>query len=136
MDATHHSSRKSPGAVALRVGVVLLVLLAVYLLFEIVMIALGAVIVALLLHIGAEPWRRWGKLPLWLSLVLSGLVIAVLVATLSGVSLGGLMEATLILATMVRDYRLDLVPGFPIELDPQITLRPKHGVRVVATKRR
>ncbi|MCB9625093.1 MAG: cytochrome P450 [Sandaracinus sp.] len=47
-----------------------------------------------------------------------------------------LMEATLILATMVRDYRLDLVPGFPIELDPQITLRPKHGVRVVATKRR
>lgn len=79
MDASHQSSRKSPGAVALRVLVVLLALLAFYLLFEIVMIVLGAVIVALLLHIGAEPWRRWAKLPLWLSLVLSGLVIAALV---------------------------------------------------------
>ena len=46
-----------------------------------------------------------------------------------------LMEATLILATIARDFRLDLVPGFPVEPEPQVTLRPKHGVRVVASRR-
>ena len=46
-----------------------------------------------------------------------------------------LMEATLVLATIARDFRLDLVPGFSVEPDPQVTLRPKDGVRVVARRR-
>ena len=45
------------------------------------------------------------------------------------------VEATLVLATIAREYRLDLVPGHVVEPEPQITLRPKHGVKVVAKKR-
>ena len=41
-----------------------------------------------------------------------------------------MMEAQILLAMIVRDYRLELDPGHPVELDPLITLRPKHGVRV------
>jgi cytochrome P450 len=41
-----------------------------------------------------------------------------------------LMEAQILLAMIVRDYRLELDPGHPVVLDPLITLRPKHGVRV------
>jgi cytochrome P450 len=37
-------------------------------------------------------------------------------------------EAQLVLATIAQRYRLDLVPGHPIALDPRITLRPKHGM--------
>lgn len=47
-----------------------------------------------------------------------------------------LMEATLILATIARDVRLDLVSDSPIEPEPQITLRPNPGVRVIASRRR
>lgn len=39
-----------------------------------------------------------------------------------------MMEMPLILATIAQRYRLDLVPGFPVELEPVITLRPKHGI--------
>jgi cytochrome P450 len=43
------------------------------------------------------------------------------------------MEAELVLATLAQKLRFDLVPGFPLELEPSITLRPRHGllVRVV-----
>ncbi|WP_349509471.1 cytochrome P450 [Pseudacidobacterium ailaaui] len=41
------------------------------------------------------------------------------------------MEAVLILATMAQRWRLRLVPGQRIEVQPKITLRPKYGVRVV-----
>ncbi len=41
-----------------------------------------------------------------------------------------MMEAQLILATVLRDWNLDLVSGHPIELDPVVTLRPKHGLRM------
>ncbi|HJL01714.1 MAG TPA: cytochrome P450 [Polyangiaceae bacterium LLY-WYZ-15_(1-7)] len=41
-----------------------------------------------------------------------------------------MMEAQLVLATIVRDWHLDLVPGFPVEAEPVVTLRPKHGLRV------
>lgn len=41
-----------------------------------------------------------------------------------------IMEAQLILAMITSRYRLDLVPGFPIEPEALITLRPKHGVGV------
>jgi cytochrome P450 len=41
-----------------------------------------------------------------------------------------LMEGVLILATIGQRYRLDLVPGHPVEVEPLITLRAKHGVRM------
>ena len=47
-----------------------------------------------------------------------------------------LMEATLILATIARKYRLKLAPDANIVPLPTITLRPAHGVKVVLTKRR
>ena len=47
-----------------------------------------------------------------------------------------MMEATLILATIARRYRMKLVPGHPIVYWPSITLRPRHGVRVVIEERR
>ena len=39
-----------------------------------------------------------------------------------------MMEAQIILAMVVQRHRLELVPGKPIETDPVITLRPKHGM--------
>jgi cytochrome P450 len=41
-----------------------------------------------------------------------------------------MMEAQIVLAMIVRDYRLELDPSHPVVLEPTITLRPKHGVRV------
>jgi cytochrome P450 len=38
------------------------------------------------------------------------------------------MEAQLLLATVLQRFRLSLVPGYRVELDPSVTLRPKHGV--------
>ena len=46
-----------------------------------------------------------------------------------------LMEATLLLATIARRYRLKLAPDAKIAPLPTITLRPAHGVRVVLTRR-
>lgn len=45
-----------------------------------------------------------------------------------------MMEAVLILATIVARHRLELVPNQKIDLVPSITLRPKHGVRVVVRR--
>lgn len=39
-----------------------------------------------------------------------------------------MMEAQLILAMVAQTYRLDLVPGHPIEPEPTVTLRPRYGV--------
>ncbi|NLF63887.1 MAG: cytochrome P450 [Chloroflexi bacterium] len=46
-----------------------------------------------------------------------------------------LTEAVLVLAMVTQRYRLDLVPGHPIALEPLITLRPKHGILVTSTGR-
>ncbi len=40
------------------------------------------------------------------------------------------MEMQLVLAMVVQRYRLDLVPGTRVEPEPQVTLRPKHGIPV------
>jgi cytochrome P450 len=40
------------------------------------------------------------------------------------------MEAALVLAVLWQRWRLDLAPGHPVELDPTITLRPRHGMRM------
>jgi cytochrome P450 len=39
-----------------------------------------------------------------------------------------LMEAQLILAVVMQNYSLDLLPGHVVEMDPLITLRPKNGL--------
>jgi cytochrome P450 len=42
------------------------------------------------------------------------------------------MEATLMLATILQRVHVELVPGQQVVPEPLITLRPKHGVQVVA----
>lgn len=44
-------------------------------------------------------------------------------------------EAILLLATIAQRWRLDLVPGQKIGLNPMITLRPKYGIRTSLTAR-
>ena len=39
-----------------------------------------------------------------------------------------MMEMVLILAMVAQRYRLRLMPGHPIEPEPRLTLRPRHGV--------
>lgn len=39
-----------------------------------------------------------------------------------------MMEAQLILAMVAKTYRLRQIPGHPVEPEPVITLRPRHGV--------
>jgi cytochrome P450 len=41
-----------------------------------------------------------------------------------------MIEGPLILATLARQFRLELVPGQTITPDPTFTLRPKEGVNV------
>jgi cytochrome P450 len=41
-----------------------------------------------------------------------------------------MMEAQLLLAMIVREHRLELVPSHKVELDPVITLRPRTGIKV------
>jgi cytochrome P450 len=43
-----------------------------------------------------------------------------------------MMEARLILASIVQRTRLELAPGRPIQLDPTVTLRPKGGLWMTA----
>ncbi len=45
------------------------------------------------------------------------------------------MEAILILATLAQRWRLRLLPGQRLEVQPKITLRPKYGIRVVGELR-
>jgi cytochrome P450 len=39
-----------------------------------------------------------------------------------------MMEAQLIMGLLAQRFRLELVPNHPIEMAPQVTLRPKHGM--------
>ena len=45
------------------------------------------------------------------------------------------MEGVLLIATLAQRWRLRLVPGHPVVLQPLITLRPKHGIRMTLEKR-
>jgi cytochrome P450 len=40
-------------------------------------------------------------------------------------------EGVLMLAVMARRWRFEAVPGPPIELNPSVTLRPKHGLKMI-----
>jgi cytochrome P450 len=46
------------------------------------------------------------------------------------------MELMLIVATIAQRWDLQLVPGHPVELQPLITLRAKHGMRMTLARRR
>lgn len=45
------------------------------------------------------------------------------------------MEGVLVLATLAQRWRLRLVAGHPVELQPIVTLRPKHGMQMVLERR-
>ena len=45
------------------------------------------------------------------------------------------MEGVLLLATLAQKWRFELVKGHPVEPEAVITLRPKHGMRMVVRKR-
>jgi cytochrome P450 len=46
------------------------------------------------------------------------------------------MEATLLLAMIQRRYHLELVPNHPVEVLASVTLRPKHGIKIIAKRRK
>ena len=46
-----------------------------------------------------------------------------------------LVEATLVLATLLREVRLEVVPGFPVEPEALVTLRPRHGLLAIPRPR-
>jgi cytochrome P450 len=46
-----------------------------------------------------------------------------------------MQEALVILAAILRRYRLELVPGHPVEPQARLTLRPKHGLKMRLWKR-
>jgi cytochrome P450 len=45
------------------------------------------------------------------------------------------MEGVLVLATLAQRWKLRLVPGHPVALDPKITLRPRYGMRMTVSER-
>jgi cytochrome P450 len=45
------------------------------------------------------------------------------------------MELILLVATIAQQYRLRLVPGHPVEPQPLITLRARHGMRMTIERR-
>ncbi|PGS51678.1 cytochrome P450 [Bacillus sp. AFS041924] len=48
-----------------------------------------------------------------------------------------MMEATLVLATIVQNYVIELAPNHhQVEAEPLITLRPKNGLRMIVKKRK
>jgi Cytochrome P450 len=45
------------------------------------------------------------------------------------------MEGVLVLATLARKWKMRLLPGHPVGLQPLITLRPKYGMRMTLERR-
>jgi cytochrome P450 len=46
-----------------------------------------------------------------------------------------MMETPLIVSTILKRFRLALVPGFPVIPWPSLTLRPKNGIKMVPARR-
>jgi len=46
-----------------------------------------------------------------------------------------LMEMVLMAAVMSQRFTFDLVPDHAVELEATLTLRPRHGLRVIAHRR-
>jgi cytochrome P450 len=45
------------------------------------------------------------------------------------------MEGILLIATIAQKWKLRLVPGHPVKMQPLITLRPKHGMKMTIERR-
>jgi cytochrome P450 len=45
------------------------------------------------------------------------------------------VETVLVLATLAQRVRLELVPGFPVEPEALVTLRPRHGLMMIPRSR-
>ena len=45
------------------------------------------------------------------------------------------MEGILLIAYLSRRWRMRLVPGHVVEVQPLITLRPKHGMMMTLERR-
>jgi cytochrome P450 len=41
-----------------------------------------------------------------------------------------LLETALVIAAIAQKYQFRLTPGFPVETEPLVTLRPKHGIEM------
>lgn len=46
------------------------------------------------------------------------------------------MEGVLLIAALAQNWRMRLVPGHPVELQPLVTLRPRYGMRMRLERRR
>lgn len=46
-----------------------------------------------------------------------------------------MVEATLVLAVLLRDLRMELAEGFPVEPEALVTLRPRHGMTMTPRPR-
>jgi cytochrome P450 len=46
-----------------------------------------------------------------------------------------MMEAILIVATIAQNWRMELISKQTLELEPSITVRPKHGIKVRIIKK-
>ena len=46
-----------------------------------------------------------------------------------------MLEAVLVLAVLLQSVRLTLLPGFPVEPEALVTLRPRHGMQMIASRR-
>ncbi len=47
----------------------------------------------------------------------------------------GMMEGMLLLAMIQQNYHLEMIAGHPVELLASVTLRPKHGIRMIVKNR-
>ena len=47
-----------------------------------------------------------------------------------------MMEAVLVLATLIREYRFELLPGQTLELQPAVTLRAAKDLQMRLVSRR
>ena len=47
-----------------------------------------------------------------------------------------LMEMQFVLAMLIKRYRFELVPDQQIEINPLVTLRPRHGIKVRVMQRK
>jgi cytochrome P450 len=46
-----------------------------------------------------------------------------------------MLEMTIIVAMVLQRFRLELVPGHPVEPMPMVTLRPRYGMPMIVRPR-
>jgi predicted PurR-regulated permease PerM len=59
---------------------VALIPVLVWFLFDVILIVVGAILIAVLLRLVAEPFMRWGKLPETIALIVAGILVIAVVA--------------------------------------------------------